>query len=44
MFVQTIYFSDYWIKARGEFNEKVAAYIDEQIKIVASKKTQGLGP
>jgi hypothetical protein len=30
MFTKTIYFADYWAKARVEFNEEFAAYVDEQ--------------
>jgi len=30
MFTKTIYFADYWNKARVEFNEEFAAYVDEQ--------------
>ena len=34
MFAGTKYFPDYWQKARGEFNDSFAAYVDEQIEIV----------
>jgi len=34
MFTKTIYFSDYWAKARFEFNEEFAAYVDEQLAMV----------
>ena len=36
MWARTIYFSDYWDKHRGEFNESFAAYVDEQIDLVRS--------
>ncbi len=34
MFAGTIYFPDYWEKARGEFNQEFAAYVDEQIQLI----------
>ncbi len=34
MFAGTKYFPGYWQKARGEFNDSFAAYVDEQIEIV----------
>ena len=34
MWAKTIYFSDYWQRHRGEFNEAFAAYVDEQIQLV----------
>ena len=34
MFAGTKYFPDYWQKARGEFNDSFALYVDEQIEIV----------
>ncbi len=36
MFASTKYFPDYWQKARGEFNEAFATYVDKQIEIVAA--------
>jgi len=35
MFTKTIYFADYWAKARVEFNEEFAAYVDEQFAMAA---------
>ena len=32
MFGATPYFPDYWKKARGEFNDTFAAYVDEQLE------------
>lgn len=37
MFVGTKYFPDYLKKARGEFAETFASYVDEQIRIVNSR-------
>ena len=34
VFIGTSYFEEYWQCARGEYNEKFAAYVDEQIAIV----------
>lgn len=34
MFARTDFFSEYWNKARGEFNEKFATYVDRQIEFV----------
>ena len=34
MFTRTIYFADYWAKARVEFNEEFAAYVDRQLAMV----------
>jgi len=31
MFARTDFFADYWSKARGEFNDKFATYVDRQI-------------
>jgi len=36
MFAGTEYFPDYWQKARREFNDAFATYVDEQIKIVST--------
>lgn len=36
MWAKTIYFSDYWGRHRGEFNESFAAYVDEQVNLVSS--------
>jgi len=36
MFAQTKYFPDYWQKARGEFNDAFANYVDKQIQIVCA--------
>jgi hypothetical protein len=36
MFAGTIYFEDYWNKARGEFNETFASYVDEQLQSISS--------
>jgi len=36
MFARTDFFSAYWSKARGEFNEKFANYVDQQIEIIAA--------
>ena len=33
MWAKTIYFSDYWNRHRGEFNEAFAEYVDEQIAV-----------
>ena len=40
MFAGTKYFPDYWQKARREFNDSFAAYVDEQIEIVATVDSQ----
>ena len=40
MFAGTKYFPDYWQKARREFNDSFAAYVDEQIEIVATTDSQ----
>ena len=37
MWAKTIYFSDYWARHRGEFNEAFASYVDKQIAVA----TQG---
>lgn len=34
MWARTVYFSDYWERHRGEFNEAFANYVDEQIELV----------
>jgi hypothetical protein len=34
MFARTDFFSEYWSKARGEFNAKFANYVDQKIKFV----------
>ena len=34
MWARTVYFSDYWNRHRGEFNEAFAEYVDEQIDAV----------
>jgi hypothetical protein len=36
MFARTEFFSIYWSKARGEFNEKFSKYVDQQIEIVTA--------
>ena len=36
MFARTDFFSAYWGKARGEFNENFANYVDQQIEIVTA--------
>jgi hypothetical protein len=33
---RTEFFSAYWCKARGEFNEKFANYVDQQIEIITA--------
>ncbi len=37
MFAGTVHFPAYWEKARGEFNEKFANYVDEQYRIAQGK-------
>jgi len=36
MFARTDYFPDYWQKARREFNDAFAAYVDEQVNIIST--------
>ena len=36
MWAKTVYFSDYWNRHRGEFNEAFAAYVDKQVETTAA--------
>jgi hypothetical protein len=38
MFAGTVFFPAYWAKARREFNEEFAAYVDQQIKFISESK------
>ena len=37
MFAGTVFFPDYWAKARNEFNEDFVAYVDEQSSLVSKQ-------
>ena len=37
MFAGTVFFADYWAKARNEFNEDFVAYVDEQSSLVSKQ-------
>ena len=38
MFAGTIYFPEYWHKARHEFNESFVSYVDEQVEAVSCEE------